>query len=331
MNPDLFQLETIPEPPNIDPVPDSVERPLFSVMIPVCNRTKYLCQTIESVLHENYPPSDMQICIVDNSTEKIDWDSFFTSEETRRIEIFRQPEHVGMAENWNTCIRQARGHLVHILHDDDWVLPGFYNEVENLRMYQACLYYVRCFAVEGDGFISWVYPRRKEFEKGNFDYNAFVSGNPFPCPGVVMKRKYYEDHGGFRATLHSADMEMWVRATIQFGAVASPKVLACYRHYDENMTHNLFETAENLKDLLRLFIFLKNTIKGYPFEKSLETLHAMASAQEAAMRAKNKKAASKEAQMLIMSLRKQIINPKSPVKWFLHGISNSIKRIAERI
>ena len=32
----------------------------------------------------------------------------------------------GLAGIWNRCIERARGEWVHILHQDDIVLPGFY-------------------------------------------------------------------------------------------------------------------------------------------------------------------------------------------------------------
>ena len=41
---------TIPE---IDPIPDTAERPFWSVMIPTYNRARFLRKTIESVRHQN--------------------------------------------------------------------------------------------------------------------------------------------------------------------------------------------------------------------------------------------------------------------------------------
>jgi GT2 family glycosyltransferase len=49
-------------------VPEGVSRPLWSVMIPVCNRTKYVRQAVESVLAQDPGPDKLQICVVDNST-----------------------------------------------------------------------------------------------------------------------------------------------------------------------------------------------------------------------------------------------------------------------
>ncbi|CAN5153897.1 hypothetical protein BH23GEM2_BH23GEM2_11830 [soil metagenome] len=48
----------------------------------------------------------------------------------RRGRIHRQLANVGNVNNYNTCIARARGELIHILHGDDWVRPGFYSTME---------------------------------------------------------------------------------------------------------------------------------------------------------------------------------------------------------
>jgi glycosyltransferase involved in cell wall biosynthesis len=270
MNPALFQLETIPEPPKIDPVPEGVERPLFSVMIPVCNRIKYLRQTIESVLNENYPPEQMQICIVDNSTEKIDWESFLTPEETSRIEIFRQPEHVGIAENWNTCIRQASGHLVHILHDDDWILPGFYYEIKiAYRDNPNCsLFYTRCFINSEDSSIDSLTARSKNLEVASQNILSACYSSNIMCPSVVVSRKAYELFGGFTSCLcHLFDWEMWLRVIKFGGGLQINKPLANYRYYASNFTKRLEKTAENLHDRLKLGRMIQKIEPDFDMQK----------------------------------------------------------------
>lgn len=251
MKPDLFRIEDISKLSKINPVPEDVKRPLFSVMIPVCNRTKYLRQTIESVLQSNYSSEQMQICIVDNSTEKIDWVSLLSPLEFRRIELFTQDKHVSMVENWNTCIIQARGHLVHILHDDDWVMRGFYEKLTTLsNIFPDCkLIATRSFFTDNEGHFSGVTRRVKSLEQASHNIEAFHTGNPLQCASVVIRREFYEQEGGFHPKLvHTADWEMWLRAISKGSGVMVPDVLAAYRVFPENDTGRLMRTAENLRD-----------------------------------------------------------------------------------
>jgi glycosyltransferase involved in cell wall biosynthesis len=251
MNPDLFQLETIPAPPKIDPVPDGVQRPLFSVMIPVCNRIKYLRQTIESVLHENYPASDMQICIVDNSTAKVDWESFLTPAETQRIEIFRQPEHVSMVENWNTCIRQARGDKVHILHDDDFILPGYYQHINHLAQEypRATAYACSNLCVNTHGRSTGERVLAEGLWTRNTDLSLWLAGNQVMPPAITVHRAFYCKHGLFLPKLcFSPDWEMWIRIIMKESLVTSSCILSAYRVHDDSVTVRLNTDASALRD-----------------------------------------------------------------------------------
>jgi glycosyltransferase involved in cell wall biosynthesis len=291
----LLDIGEIPEPPKIPPVPEGVERPLFSVMIPVCNRTKYLRQALESVLHENYPPDQMQICIVDNSTEIIDWDGFLTPQERQRIEIFRQSEHVGMAENWNACITQSRGHLVHILHDDDWILPGFYDEIKRLESLNssAALLATRNIFLDTHDVWTGISPILETTGKIFTNLNEFFFTNPIQCPAIVIRRQFYEKHGGFLTSLkHTLDWEMWHRSIHVCGGVVSNKVLSFYRMHDSNDTTIAMQTASNLKDRLKCMLIFQKRNPEYPFLEGVKSIIRETEIQENILIAKGNQGAA---------------------------------------
>ena len=59
-----------PSIPRIEPVPEGIARPLWSVMIPTYNSGEWLRQTLESVMAQDRGPERMEIQVVDNcSTE----------------------------------------------------------------------------------------------------------------------------------------------------------------------------------------------------------------------------------------------------------------------
>jgi hypothetical protein len=214
------------------PVPEGVVRPLWSVMIPVYNRTKHVNQAVESALAQDLGPDKMQICIVDNSTISVDWTSILTPEVIQRIEIFKQPKSVPWHDNWNTCITKAHGYLVHILHDDDYVAEGFYQKLEGTfsENPDVNLIACRCFHVNDEGVILSVTPRVIAMKTKTHTLNGIYPGNPLRCPGIVVKRSLYESIGGFSRTYRlTLDLEMWGRA-IAFGkGIVLDDVLAFYR------------------------------------------------------------------------------------------------------
>ena len=58
--------------PVIELVKEEKNRPLWSVMIPTYNRTKYLERTLKSLLNQAPAPEVMQIEVVDNCSTEVD-------------------------------------------------------------------------------------------------------------------------------------------------------------------------------------------------------------------------------------------------------------------
>lgn len=121
-------LEPIKFPP-IDPAPEGISRPFWSVMIPTYNGTKYLEQTLRSVLEQDHGPDEMQIEVIDDCSTKDDPEAIVKEIGQNRVSFSRQPHNVGLIANWNTCIQRARGSWIHILHQDDIVMSGFYSRL----------------------------------------------------------------------------------------------------------------------------------------------------------------------------------------------------------
>ena len=201
-------------------------------MIPVYNRTKHVSQAVESALAQDLGPDKMQIGIVDNSTESVDWTSILTPEAIQRIEIFKQPKSVPWHANWNTCISKAHGYLVHILHDDDYVAEGFYHKLEGTFAANPDVHLIacRCFHVNDEGVILSVTPRISAMKTKTHTLKGIYPGNPLRCPGVVVKRSLYESIGGFSRTYSlTLDLEMWGRAITSGKGIVLDDVLAFYR------------------------------------------------------------------------------------------------------
>jgi len=110
--------------------PPAGARPFWSVMIPVYNSTKYLARTLESVLEQNIGPDAMQIEVIDGYSSIDLPEPLVKQIAGDRVDNFRHSQPLSMAANWNSCIERARGEWVHILHSDDYVLPGFYSRLE---------------------------------------------------------------------------------------------------------------------------------------------------------------------------------------------------------
>lgn len=228
----------------------------WSVMIPTYNpKPDHLERMLQSVLSQDPGCETMQIDVVDDCSSQVDVEKMVRALAGDRVHFSRTPENQGLASCWNSCIERARGDWVHVLHQDDYVLPGFYEEVREIARLQpdVGLIAVRSFFVDEEGVISAVTPRIRSLERGGCAVEEFLYDNPLQFPGVVVSKKAYEKYGSFRSDLsYTLDWEMWTRIIGQAGGVVSANVLACYRMTTHNMTNRLARTGETLTDRARL-------------------------------------------------------------------------------
>jgi glycosyltransferase involved in cell wall biosynthesis len=235
-------------------------------MIPTYNPGEYLRRTLQSILSQDRGTERMQIEVVDHCSTEDDPEPLVRAIGDGRVEFYRRPKNEGPVANFNACIQRSRGHLIHILHSDDYVLPGFYEEIERLAELHAdtALLAARCFFVDEHDIITGVTKRLPELESGGRWAEAFYYDTAILFPGVVIRRSFYEANGGYMPSLvHTADREMWARAVCLGGGVVTPNILACYRISDSNDSSRVLRSGENVRDLLRLSDVFRGRYPGF--------------------------------------------------------------------
>jgi len=242
--------------------------PNWSVMIPVCNRTTHLDQTLESVLFQKKHTQEMEVVIVDNSTIKIEWDRVLKDKQLKDISIYKNESHLTIAENWNQCIKISKGEWIHILHDDDYVLPGFYTNFEKLALTHPNIDAAYCrYAYRNDKLnyscmselVSNITIIDEKFS------NKICAWQQLQCPAVVVKKETYLKVGNFNNKYkYCLDWEMWIRIAANGNWGFVPQTGAIYRIHNESLTSNnnwrnqiqeIIETRESISK-----IFSQNVI-----------------------------------------------------------------------
>jgi glycosyltransferase involved in cell wall biosynthesis len=230
-----------------------VSRPFWSVMIPTYNCAHYLRQTLASVLAQDPGPERMQIEVVDDCSTKDDPEAVVRELGRGRVAYYRQPKNVGAIGNFNTCVARSTGHWVHLLHGDDYVLPGFYESVETAvaRRPDVGMVYTRAFVVDAEGRVDYLMPSHRVGEEPSNDPSYLLYENILRTPAVVVARAAYESIGGYASNLaHTADWEMWARLTARCGALGINEPLVCYRDFSGNDTARLSYNGSRLQHFL---------------------------------------------------------------------------------
>lgn len=223
-------------------------------MIPTFNCAKYLRETLESVLAQDPGPEQMQIEVVDDCSDKDDPEEVVKEIGRSRVSFYRKSVNEGAIRNFNTCIERSRGYLVHILHGDDLVEPGFYRKFAAAfeSSPDCAAIFCRAFIIDENCDSLSLSDFCQNLKNGSNDARELMMSNPLRTPAAVVRRCFYEQYGGFDTSLvHTADWDMWVRAIVNSRARMLNRPLARYRTFDSSDTSRLRRSAEDLRDCLR--------------------------------------------------------------------------------
>jgi len=225
-------------------------------MIPTYKaRADYLEETLKSVLQQDPGPGQMQIEVVDDCSPDGAPVELVRRAAGDRVAVHQEPANNGLAGVWNRCIERARGEWVHILHQDDVVLPGFY---DHLYRGISCnphvgMAFCRFAIVDANGHWKELGPLESSTPGVlNNWLERVATGYHLECPAVVVKRATYERLGGFNAQLTFAlDLEMWVRIAANAPIYYEPQILAGFRRHGGNESAVQERTGASMQDMAK--------------------------------------------------------------------------------
>src|SRR5215470_4210186 len=96
--------------------------PKISICIPTYNTARYLPETIESVLQQEF--ADYELVICDNASTD-DTPQICRRYKDERLRYVRFEELTNQSGNFNRCLKEAKGEYLTLLHADDFLLPGY--------------------------------------------------------------------------------------------------------------------------------------------------------------------------------------------------------------
>ncbi|MDR3569351.1 MAG: glycosyltransferase [Syntrophobacteraceae bacterium] len=216
--------------------------PKVSVLIPTYNYGRYLSEAIESVLSQSY--ADFELLIIDDhsSDDTAEVVSRYARED-KRISFRINGGNIGMVENWNLCLREAKGEYVKYLFGDDLLCS---KDAISLMVE----------ALDVDPGVSLVASARKIIDSAgrriaiwtHFPDSGYIDGrqvinrclrdqkNLVGEPTAVMFRKRLSAEGfdpGFRQIV---DMEFWFRLLERGGFAFINQPLVAFRSHDAQQT-----------------------------------------------------------------------------------------------
>lgn len=225
-------------------------RPRWSVVIPVHNCADYLASALPEVVAQLADWDQAEIIVVDDASD--DDPSVVVQQLGKgKVRYVANPHNLGAVRTFNRCIELATGDLVHLLHGDDGVYPGFYSAMDKaMSDPETVAATCRTCYVDANGRPGHT---TKSYRNGTGVWTnaleAQAVSNRIRPPGIVVRRHAYERIGGFRTDLpHAADWDMWVRLAATGPIVFIDEVLAYYRRHDASDTAERVRSGANIRE-----------------------------------------------------------------------------------
>jgi glycosyltransferase involved in cell wall biosynthesis len=227
--------------------------PRLTFAIPYYRGRDYLAEAIRSVLGQTC--QDWRLLVVDDRGPE-PADDLVAGFDDPRIEYVRNERNLGLAGNWNECVRLATTPYVTILHGDDRLLPEYAARVLATadREPDAAVVFTDAVNIDGDGrptrtladVAKGLLPRRRDDHvlAGDADLAGLLAGNYIVCPTMCLRRDLVGD-APFDASLGFVpDWELTTRLLMEGGRLAAVRTpLLEYRRHAGSETSLQTEDA----------------------------------------------------------------------------------------
>lgn len=217
--------------------------PLVSIIIPSYNHSKYITETIESILGQTY--DNFELIVIDDGSQ----DNSIEIIEKLRLNnkfIFIKRENKGLCETLNEGINLSRGKYIAICASDDIYLKDKIKlQVDFLETnpnYALC--YGKIISFDNDGNQKFI--NSKKYKSGKL-FLDLIKTNFVPAVTQMYRKDIFDNIGGFDKDLWIEDWDMLLRISYSYEIGFLDKYLAMYRNHGENMSggKNIRKMYEN--------------------------------------------------------------------------------------
>jgi len=266
-----------------------MDAPLITVVLPVYNGARFLCQAIESILAQDWPNWEL-VVVDDASTDESPAIISAFTERDRRIRSVRNARNLKLPGALNAGFALARGELLTWASDDNWYAPDALSSMARFLLSHAAIDIVYCDYVRVDSAGTFLYVETVAPPE-LLAYRNVVGA----C--FLYRRRVQECTGPYAVDLFLAeDYDFWLRASqrFRFGVLRRP--LCFYREHDRSLT-------SEFRDDVRLVVERTLVANIAPMDWLPRSVGALA-ALELACRARRRGERATTRRMLLCAVRR---------------------------
>jgi glycosyltransferase involved in cell wall biosynthesis len=203
--------------------------PYVTIVVPAYNQEKYLDETIQSILHQDY--KQIELIVIDDGSQ----------DNTKKILqkynhqfYYASQANIGQANTLNKGWNIARGEILSYLSADDLIMPNAVSTAVQYLNEDPNIVLTYC-------DFNLIDPNSKTIRKVSapeFDYLEMVKRLICqPGPGVFFRKRAFDLTGGWNPEFRQMpDYDYWLRLGLNGPFKRIPQILASFRVHDQSMT-----------------------------------------------------------------------------------------------
>ncbi|HWH92963.1 MAG TPA: glycosyltransferase [Baekduia sp.] len=212
--------------------------PRVTLGVATYSRDTYLAEAVASCLAQDY--EDLEVLVVVDGSVNPRIDEVLATFDDPRLRVVRHDVNLGIAEAYNTIVREGRGELIAMLGDDDVCLPDRISR--SVAIFDA---HPDTGVVHGDAYIIDADgTQRGRWRSGDLAPGALLQHlwrvhNPLIDPTRLIHRRVYDEVGGYHPDFRtSQDFHFWMRVADRGVRVrhAGDRPLIKLRRHDDNLS-----------------------------------------------------------------------------------------------
>lgn len=241
-----------------------IKFPAVSVITPSYNRLKFLPDTVNSVLTQDF--ENIEYLIVDDGSDDGSWE-WLQSLTDSRVKVFSHPgrQNRGQSASINLGLGNAKGKYIAILDSDDLFSENkLTDQVSFLESNQDIgMVYGQGYAVDENGKFLFKVPRDGHVEPS--DPNRLLLDCYMALPGgSLVRRSVFEKVGGFEEGYRaSQDHDMALRIMESARCAYLPNLAFYYRKHEGSISKQSLE-----RRWLTGLDILHRAQKRFPYKRS---------------------------------------------------------------
>ena len=232
------------------------ENPLVSIICLAFNHEKFVVETLDSVVQQNYQPIELIIvddCSTDNTKLVINnWLSTHPE-----VQFIVNEINKGNTRSFNNALKFAKGEYIIDLAADDLILPNGVqlqiNTFQKSKFKNLGVVYGNAEIINEDGsFNSFYFPVNENGKviakraTGDIYSSVLSTGDSICSVSALIKKSVFDFLEGYDETLDYEDLDSWIRASREYEFDFIDEVLVKKRTVTNSLGSNFYKKKHKI-------------------------------------------------------------------------------------